>query len=207
MSTYRDLNDYEIMYLVEEENDDARELLFEKYKPIIYRLALSYQKEAKQYGLELEDLIQEAYVGLSSAVKNYNSDNNVLFYTYAIVSMKNRILNVLTAKSSTKHRCLNQAISLYMPVNKNNECYLIDITEDKNEVLPQLLVEENETENIIHDFILSLDFPHSCILELKMNGFSNCDIASLLDYPLKNVTNYLFRIRKQLKQNLKDIKV
>ena len=152
MSTYRDLNDYEIMYLVEEENDDARELLFEKYKPIIYHLAISYQKEAKQYGLELEDLIQEAYVGLSSAVKNYNSDNNVLFYTYAIVSMKNRILNVLTAKSSTKHKCLNQAISLYTPVNKNNECYLIDITEDKNEVLPQLLVEENETENIIHDF-------------------------------------------------------
>ena len=65
MSTYRDLNDYEIMYLVEEENDDARELLFEKYKPIIYRLAISYQKEAKQYGLELEDLIQEA-----------NSNNN-----------------------------------------------------------------------------------------------------------------------------------
>ena len=31
MSTYRDLNDYEIMYLVEEEYDDARELLFEKY--------------------------------------------------------------------------------------------------------------------------------------------------------------------------------
>ena len=61
MSTYRDLNDYEIMYLVEEENDDARELLFEKYKPIIYRLAISYQKEAKQYGLELEDLIQEEY--------------------------------------------------------------------------------------------------------------------------------------------------
>ena len=178
MSTYRDLNDYEIMYLVEEENDDARELLFEKYKPIIYCLAVNYQKEAKQYGLELEDLIQEAYVGLSSAVKNYNSDNNVLFYTYAIVSMKNRILNVLTAKSSTKHKCLNQAISLYMPVNRNNECYLIDITEDKNEVLPQLLVEENETENIIHNFILSLDFPHSCILELKMNGFSNCDIAS-----------------------------
>ena len=41
MKNYRDLNDYEIMYLVEE-NDDAKELLLEKYKPIIINMAIKY---------------------------------------------------------------------------------------------------------------------------------------------------------------------
>ena len=46
MGMYRDFNDYEVMYLVEEQNEDAREILFQKYKPII--LKIQVKKYAQQ---------------------------------------------------------------------------------------------------------------------------------------------------------------
>ena len=78
MGMYKDLNDYEIMYLVEENDDVANELIFIKYRPIILNIAIKYKEEAKKYGLELDDLIQEGYVGLYSAMKNYNQNKDYL---------------------------------------------------------------------------------------------------------------------------------
>ena len=59
-------------------------------------------------------------------------------------------------------------------------------------------------ESIIRDFLLSLEFSQSLILELKMNGFKNSDIVVLLDVPLKYVSNILFHIRRKLRDYLGD---
>lgn len=205
MAIYKDLNDYEVMYLVEENDEDANEILFDKYKPIILKIASQYQKEAKKYGLEMDDLIQEGYLGLYNAIQTYDSKNNVLFYTYAIISIRSKILNSLTIKGASKHQVLNQGISLFQQLANSDDGILMDILEDKNALLPHLMVQEKEFGSIIYDFLLSLDFPHSMIFELKMNGFKNSDIVELLDLPLKYVSNSLFHIRKRLKAYLEKV--
>lgn len=204
MARYKDLNDYEVMYLIEEHNEDARELLFDKYKPIVIKIASQYKNQAKKYGLEIEDLIQEGYLGLYSAVETYDTNNNVLFYTYAIISIRSKILNSLTLKSAGKHKGLNQSVSLSSQISNEDDGILMDILEDKNALSPHLMIEINEMEHIIRDFLWSLDFSHSLIFELKMNGFKNRDIVELLDIPLKYVSNVLFRIRIKLRDYLRD---
>lgn len=203
MGMYRDFNDYEVMYLVEEQNEDAREILFQKYKPIILKLAYQYQNEARLYGLEVDDIIQEAYLGLYQAIQTYDSNNNVLFYTYAMISIRSKILNCLTMKKADKHKHLNQGISLFHPLSMVEDGSLIDILEDKKALLPHLMVEEKELKVVIHNFLLTLDFLSACVFELKMNGFQNQDIMKLLDVSLKSVSNILFRVRKKLKDYLK----
>ena len=205
MAIYKDLNDYEVMYLVEENNEDAKELLFEKYKPIVLKIASQYKNEAIRYGLEMDDLIQEGYLGLYSAIQTYDVNNEVLFYTYAIICIRSKILNSLTVTGAGKHKGLNQGVSLFSQISATDDVILMDILEDKNAVLPHLMLEENEMENIIRGFLLSLDFSHSLILELKMNGFKNNDIVELLDMPLKYVSNALFQIRRKLRTYLDTI--
>lgn len=202
MAIYKDLNDYEIMYLIEE-NENARDLLFEKYRPVVIKIASHYKEQAKICGLEMEDLIQEGYLGLYGAIKNYNSNNNTLFYTYAYVSIRSKILNSITSRSNDKHKCLNQSLSLFQPLICMKDNILMDFIEDKNELSPDFKVEEKQFENLIEDFLFSLEFPESLVFELKMNGFKNKDISELLDIPSKNVCNILFRTRKQLKECLK----
>lgn len=202
MGVYRDLNDYEIMYLIEEQDESAKELLFEKYRPIVLKIASYYKSEAKKCGLEMDDLVQEGYLGLYGAIQTFDSSNNVLFYTYALVSVRSKILNVLTIRNAVKHRTLNESVSLSKPISGGDEGSLIDVLEDKSALMPHLMVEENEIERIIHDFILSLEFSHALIFELKMNGFKNSDIVQLLDIQLKTVSNILFQIRKKLREYL-----
>lgn len=205
MNTYRDLNDYEVMYLVEDQDESAKELLFDKYRPIILKIAAHYKNDAKKCGLEMDDLVQEGYLGLYSAIQTFDESNNVLFYTYALVSIKSKMLNILTVTSANKHNALNQGISLSRPISIDSNDCLFDVLENKNAVPPHLIVQENEVEQIFHKFLLSLDFSHSLVFELKMNGFKNSDIMKLLDIPLKRVSNILFQIRKKLRKYLEQL--
>lgn len=198
MAIYRDLNDYEIMYMVEE-NDDARELLFDKYRPIILNIANKYRLEAKKNGLELEDLIQEGYLGLYSAIRNYNSNENTLFYTYAMLSIRSKILNCLKMNSNQKHMCLNNSVSLTQSVSdKNDDSMVIDFIADEKSMYPDVVYEEKEFFDKFKILLFSLDINCASVLELHLNGFSNIDIAYLLDFSFKEVSNRLFKSRKKL---------
>lgn len=197
MGTYRDLNDYEIMYMVEED-DDAKELLFDKYRPIVLKMASKYRMEGKKIGLEVDDLIQEGYMGLVSAIKNYNPDDKTLFYTYALISIKSKIVNCLRSNSCKKHYCLNQSISLSKPVVSDRDLTLSDFIIDNNSVVPDSIVQERELTGLVKDYLYALDFDMAAIMELMINGFSSIDIARLLDLSNKNVSNNIFRIRKKL---------
>lgn len=201
MGTYRDLNDYELMYMVEE-NDDAKELLFDKYKPIVKKMASKYRLEASKVGLEVEDLIQEGYIGLISAIKNYNPDDDALFYTYAVISIKSKLLNCIRMSSCKKHYCLNQSISLSKPISVDSDLIILDFIEDTNTEIPDLVVYENQISSLLKDSLYNLEIIAAGIFELTMNGFSNGDIAILLGVSNKTVYNYLFKIRKKIRKSL-----
>lgn len=201
MGTYRDLNDYEIMYMIEE-NDEAKELLFDKYRPIIINMARKYKKEGKMVGLEIEDLIQEGYLGLYSAIKNYNQDGSSIFYTYALVSIRSKILNALKLHNTQKKKILNSSISLSKSVSYDSDLSFIDFIVDEKAIIPDVVIEEKELFNFIREFVFSLDIENASIFELNLNGFNNNDISRLLDYSSKTVSNNLFRIRRKLQQYL-----
>lgn len=61
-------------------------LLWQKNKGYIYKIANSY----KEYG-ELEDLEQEGYIGLCSAVQHYDPVQGVQFISYATFWIKQRM--------------------------------------------------------------------------------------------------------------------
>lgn len=201
MGTYRDLNDYELMYMVEE-SDDAKELLFDKYKPIVKKMASKYKLEASKVGLEVDDLIQEGYIGLIGAIKNYNPNDNALFYTYAIISIRSKLVNCLRSYACKKHYCLNQSVSLSKPISADQDVTVLDFIEDSNSNNPVLIFEEKEVFSILKDVLYSFDINLASILELVMNGFCISDIARLLDLSNKTVSNSLFKIRKSLHKSL-----
>lgn len=202
MLEYKDLNDYEIIYMVSENDENARDLIFKKYEPIAVAMAKKYSGIGKKYGLEIEDLIQEALIGLDTAMKSFDTKNNALFYTFAIITMKNKILNCINSNSSNKQKSLNQSISLFTEVSNDGNNELIDYIEDKNTPLPQKIVVDRDLENIIRKFMASLEFSTSCIFELKMNGFSNNDISELLDCTKREIIYKTTFAKKRLKDFL-----
>ena len=48
---YKELNDYELLDLIYENNEEARELLLKKYQPIIIDIAKKYYNTNKYHGM------------------------------------------------------------------------------------------------------------------------------------------------------------
>lgn len=197
MNNYKDLNDYEIMYMISENDEDATNLLFTKYKPLIIKMAKEYYNKSGNCGLELDDFIQEGYCALFSAIKQYNVNKKNLFYTYVIVCIKRKMHNLIVRNANYKNMALNDSVSLYHNVN-DTSLSLIDIIDDKKALKPDVEVVNLEFENAIKKMLYDLDFNDSIICELKLNGFTNKDIVALLDIGYGSLNRPLSYLKKNL---------
>lgn len=70
--------------------------LWKQNKGMIYTIAFNYRGLA-----EIEDLLQEGYIGLCEAVRHYNADHGALFITYATFWVKQVIVRYIESCCST----------------------------------------------------------------------------------------------------------
>ena len=197
MKNYKDLNDYEVMYMIGEKSDDATNLLFEKYKPVIEKYAKEYYNYGKNLGLEYQDFVQEGYLGLYKATQNYTDNRNSIFYTYVMICIKSSMSNLIRTNSSKKNYILNNSISLFHSMDDNN-LELINYISDNSAVLPDEEMENCEVILAFKKKIYELDLLKGSILELRYNGFNNREISKLLNLSTSRVSYIIRDLRKKL---------
>ena len=73
-----DISDSELINLANEESEEAKEILFEKYQYIINLIIKKYITASKKYNVEYNDLYQEALVGFTDAINRYNDTSSSL---------------------------------------------------------------------------------------------------------------------------------
>lgn len=198
---YSDYNDYELLSYIEENNEDANNIIFKKYEPIIVYTANKLYKYCKNSGLEKNDLIQEGMLGLNEAINSFNANKNASFYTYARTCIQRKIISVVIRTKRLKHKFLNESISIEM---EDDSFYKSDIILSDNSLNPEKRMIDNEEEkNLINDIeVLLTDFEKQ-VFELKIAGFSYKEIAEILDKDVKSVDNAVQRIRVKAKSKLK----
>lgn len=196
---YKNINDYELLYLIEEEGDVAYDILYQKYLPLIKNITIKFYKYLKGYGVEFDDLFQEAYLAFLKTIKLFNDKENTLFYTFLRININSKLLNYSRVITSQKNLFYLNMISLNEPLSYNNDITVGDCVKDNIQEDPLMSLEYYETFKRIETFKLELIPLHSQIFELVCNGFNNREIANLLDLSVKDVSNVLYRIRKRLK--------
>ena len=181
---YRNLNDYELLYMVCE--DDSFEILLKKYQPLIYKLSREYESIFKKFGYELDDLMQIGYIALYKASSFYNAYNETMFYTYFKRILNNRYLAEIRSNTTNKKETLNKALSYDIEISKG-VCYL-DLFSDKK------VSHDYSNELII--FKNSMPFLLSCVFELFYNGYTKEEIGLLLDEKRENIRVCLAKIKE-----------
>ena len=68
---YKQINDNELLYLISDNNDEYKNAVFEKYKPIVLAKAKTYCKINKDSSIDFSDLVQIGYIGLNNAIRFY----------------------------------------------------------------------------------------------------------------------------------------
>ena len=201
MIIYDELNDYELVSMAQEQNEDAIELLHKKYQPIIYRKCRKILKYLYSKGIELSDLIQEGNLAVELAIQKFNSNDNVSFYTFVNIFIDRQLMNILNITNRNKHKILNEAMPLEN--DNNDEVNLIDIIEDNSYSPERKLIIEEHVRELYQDIINDLTDFEWFVFGLKIQGLSYKEIADVLDKDIKSVDNAVQRIKQKVKAILK----
>ena len=195
-----EFNDYELIYMAKENNEDAINCLRKKYKPILKKKASEYYLVCKNKGVEYNDFYQEAMLGLEDAIYCFDPNSDTLFYTFVNVCVDRQLNNILAKLNRTKHKILNEAISLDYTYEDN---FSINnyIKEDK--VNPEeLLINEDAESKLYNKIVNKLTANEKDVLDLKIKGFDYLEIANILNKEPKAISNTLYRIKIKVKEIL-----
>ena len=194
----KELNDNELVYLCNDNNEEAANILISKYKSIILSTIKDYMKEYNVYGIDISDLYQEGLIGLIHAIHTYSESKDTSFYTYALKCIKNNLMTALKKTFRMKNRILNNSYSLDKLIEDTNSNFYDLFIDEKNDP-NNLIIKEEENEDLINLLKSKLSKNEKTIFDLKLNGLSNKEISDLIDKDKKFVENTLFRIGKKYK--------
>ncbi len=196
---YKEYNDYELLNYIVEGNEEALEIIYKKYMPLISNTAKKMYKYTSQNGIEINDLVQEGLLGLSKAISEYKTKKDVMFYTFAKTCIERRIISAVIASRRLKHKILNDSISY--DADFKDKSYSIDSFVKDNESNPENVLLENEDFNeVLSKMSDKLTDFELQVFELRISGFDYKEIAEVLDKDPKAIDNCLHRIKQKLKK-------
>ncbi len=191
---YKKYNDYELISMVCENDEDSYYSLFSKYEPIIKSIAQEFYRKYNCYGADYEDFVQEGYLGFQEALSNYDSNKGALFYTFVTLCIRRHLLSFVKKISAIKK---NNNTNLFLPIGE------FDISDDNINI--DSYVDYSDVFNIVKDTIYSLKLDYSAPFELRMNNFTYREISILLDVPISSIDYKIKYVRKYLKNELRKL--
>ena len=163
-------NDYELLYLAQENNEDAVNELRKKYNSLLYAKALSYSRSSH---IDIKELLNETELAFYKAIDNYIDKNT--FNTYLNKVIDNNLTNYIAKHNVTNERILELESNKYNPeVNLFND---YDYSSLRNKIIEVLTWEEE------------------LIFTLKEQNYTVLEISEITGNKLRTVYNIIKRIQ------------
>lgn len=166
-------------------DSEAATRLVMQMMPLVRRQATKYQTTE----LDVDDLSQEGFIGLLSAVRGFNPEKGLPFVAYASVCVQNSILSALRKSLGAKSLKAQDFVPL----------------DDEILQSPALSLEQQqdlreECERVWQFVATRLSETEQRVLRLFLSGLSYGEIASQIGTNAKSVDNALQRVRAKLKK-------
>jgi RNA polymerase sporulation-specific sigma factor len=188
------LKDEELIKLYRDGNEDAIDIIFERYKYLVRKKA----KAMYIAGGDNDDLIQEGMIGLYKAVRDYNEDRQASFATFAGMCINRHMMSAVTASNRKKNIPLNSYVSFDAPADGDEQSgtKLVEVLKPDNEQNPEYMFIDREHTRLLEDKIISaLSVYEKKVLDMYLEGKDYIEIAKELNKQPKSVDNAIQRIR------------
>lgn len=188
------LKDEELIKLYRDGNEDAIDIIFERYKYLVRKKA----KAMYIAGGDNDDLIQEGMIGLYKAVRDYNEDRQASFATFAGMCINRHMMSAVTASNRKKNIPLNSYVSFDAPADGDEQSgtKLVEVLKPDNEQNPEYMFIDREHTRLLEDKIISaLSVYEKKVLDMYLEGKEYIEIAKELNKQPKSVDNAIQRIR------------
>ena len=191
---YKDYTDEELIERIRTGEKDIADYIMEKYKPLVRK------KTNALYliGGETEDLIQEGMIGLFKAVRDYDTQRNTSFFSFADLCITRQLYSALETSNRKKHSPLNNYVS-FSSQEEAEGMNLEEMFSSQSYSPEQMMIEEEGIQEFFDKLEENLSTMEKKVLYLYLEGSSYTQIAEKLRKTPKSIDNTLQRIRGKVK--------
>ena len=144
-------------------------------------------------GGDSEDLIQEGFLGLLTAIRGFDPGRDAAFRTYAEICIRSRLHTAVRAAQGGKHAPLNHSVSYEPPLFDGTNAYLFSSAESPEDVV----IGREELRERLEALKGRLSKFEAQILPPYLDGLSCGEIAQRVGRSQKSVDNAIQRIRRK----------
>ncbi|MBV4425640.1 RNA polymerase sporulation sigma factor SigH [Clostridium tyrobutyricum] len=200
ISSFKEMQDEEVVIQAKEGNRRAQEYLINKYENFVKSKAKSYFL----IGADKEDIYQEGMIGLYKAIRDFRKDKLSSFKAFAELCVTRQIITAIKTATRQKHIPLNTYVSLNKPIyDEESDRTLLDVLSEAKVADPEELIisreELNHIQNEIGEVLSNLEME---VLMSYLDGKSYQEIACDLDRHAKSIDNALQRVKRKLEKCL-----
>ena len=194
-----EITDEELFNLALEENEDAKNLLYNRFKFIIAINVQKYKVAAKRLGIDLKDLESEALFGFSDALSSYNQDKVASLPTFINLCVNRRVKKAIIKASRLKNLITKDAFSLDY-VYEEFGSPLLDLISDNSEHDPLVnITKEEEYKELLQQISDNLSGLELQVFNYMREGFNYQQIALMLGKDPKQIDNAMQRLKTKIK--------
>ncbi|HEX5763234.1 MAG TPA: RNA polymerase sporulation sigma factor SigH [Solirubrobacterales bacterium] len=199
-----ELDDHYLVALAKDGRADAYDAIVRRYRGFVRLKASSYFL----LGGESDDLIQEGLLGLYKAIRDYRSDRESSFRSFAELCITRQIITAVKTATRNKHTPLNQYVSFSQtPAAAGDSDTTLDeilpgpsVADPVNQVIASEELESlvsclSGTSGVLSDL-------ESRVLSLYLDGHSYEATADRLECDTKTVDNALQRVKRKVATHL-----
>ena len=199
---YADKTDEEIALLARDGDDQAQEVLLNKYKNFVRSKARSYFL----IGADHEDIVQEGMIGLFKAIRDYQAERLSSFRAFAELCITRQIITAIKTATRQKHVPLNSYVSLNKPIyDEESDRTLMDVIVEGRAQNPEELIIGRENLVSFRDQVdRVLSGLEQDVLNAYLDGKSYQEIAQMLGRHVKSIDNALQRVKHKLEKLMEE---
>jgi RNA polymerase sporulation-specific sigma factor len=197
----RELEDLQLVLRARNGDTKAMDTLIRRYTGFVRLKSSSYFLA----GGDSDDLIQEGLIGLYKAVRDFRSDKETSFRSFAELCITRQIITAIKTATRFKHSPLNTYVSFSQtPAGQESEgdCTLGDALPGPGVDEPSIMViSTEELQSLVFCLGTGLSQLESDALRLYLEGSSYEEMAERLEVDTKTIDNALQRVKRKILQH------
>jgi RNA polymerase sporulation-specific sigma factor len=193
----RELDDLRLVIRSRNGDDVALDILIRRYTGFVRLKASSYFIA----GGDADDLIQEGLVGLYKAVRDFRSDKETSFRSFAELCITRQIITAIKAATRFKHTPLNSYVSFSQtPAGQDDgDCTVGDALPGPGVDDPAIcVISTEELQSLVFCLGTGLSKLESDALRFYLEGLSYEEMAEELGCDTKTIDNALQRVKRKV---------
>ncbi len=176
----------------------AMDVLIRRYNGFVRLKASSYFLA----GGDSDDLIQEGLIGLYKAVRDFRTDKETSFRSFAELCVTRQIITAIKTATRFKHAPLNTYVSFsHTPAgqDRDGECTLGDALPGPGVDEPSIcVISTEELQSLVFCLGTGLSRLEADALKLYLEGESYEEMAARLGCDTKTIDNALQRVKRKV---------